>query len=105
MQAKKGDWVEIENIVLQPEERAENLPEDTKKTPLKIWVRGFLETDRSNIGDEVEITTLTERKIIGKLIDMNPRHIHNYGDTIEELIQLGEELKKELSKAIEGGVK
>ena len=28
---KKGTWVEIEEIVLTPEDRAKNIPEETKK--------------------------------------------------------------------------
>ena len=32
--AKKGDWVQIHNIVLTPEQRAAGVPDDTKKCPL-----------------------------------------------------------------------
>ncbi|HBG38663.1 MAG TPA: 2-amino-4-ketopentanoate thiolase, partial [Clostridiaceae bacterium] len=28
---KKGEWVQIHDIVLKPEERSPHLPEDTKK--------------------------------------------------------------------------
>ncbi|MCT4562924.1 MAG: 2-amino-4-oxopentanoate thiolase subunit OrtA [Maledivibacter sp.] len=105
MKARKGDWVEIENLILQPEERSTNLPEDTRKVPLNMWVRGFLQTDEAEVGEEVEIITLTERKISGKLVEMAPRHNYDYGDTIIELIQIGEELKRELAKALERGVK
>ena len=37
----KGTWVEIEQVILTPEERATNLPEDTKKTPYVLRVSGF----------------------------------------------------------------
>ena len=37
-----GDWVEIEETILSPEERTSRLPEDTKKTPLKQWLKGNL---------------------------------------------------------------
>lgn len=103
MEAKKGDWVEIENVILEPEERAGHLPEDTRKTALKMWVRGFLETSNAKMGQNVKIITLAERKINGKLVEINPRYTHNYGDTIVELIQLGEELKKELLQVLKGG--
>ena len=43
--AKKGDWVQIHNIVLKPEERSSALPEDTKKHPLEMWVKGYLQAD------------------------------------------------------------
>ena len=32
---KKGTWVEIEEIVLIPEERSQSIPDETKQTPLK----------------------------------------------------------------------
>jgi hypothetical protein len=37
---KKGSWVQIHYIVLQPSERADNVPEDTKQVPLELWVKG-----------------------------------------------------------------
>ena len=37
MKAKAGDFVRIHNIVLKVGERADNLPEDTKKVPLEMW--------------------------------------------------------------------
>ncbi len=43
---EKGSWVEIEHIVLQPEERAQNLPEDTKKTPYVMRLSGFFDRGR-----------------------------------------------------------
>ncbi len=42
--AKKGDWVQIHQIVLKPEERAPQVPEDTKKVPLEFWVKGYAVT-------------------------------------------------------------
>ena len=35
MDAKRGDWVRIHNVVLEAGERAPNLPEETQKYPLK----------------------------------------------------------------------
>jgi hypothetical protein len=34
MLAKKGDWVMIYNIVLEPKDRAPQIPEETKKVPI-----------------------------------------------------------------------
>ena len=45
--AKKGDWVQIHNIVLTPEERSSALPEDTKSHPLEMWVKGYLQQRKS----------------------------------------------------------
>ena len=50
MDAKINDWVIIHNIVLTPEERAAQVPEDTKKVSLEMWVKGFIQSDAS-IGD------------------------------------------------------
>ena len=36
--AKKGDWVLTHTIVLTPAERAPQVPEDTHKVPLEMWV-------------------------------------------------------------------
>ena len=54
---KKGTWVQVHEIVLEPEERTGKLPEDTKKVPLEMWVKGFL-TDDAAMGEEAEIETL-----------------------------------------------
>ena len=97
MNAQKGNWVEIENVVLEPGQRATHLPEDTKKTPLMMWLKGFLETESATIGDKVRIRTLTGRTIEGKLVEINPRHKYDYGETIKELIQIDEELRQELA--------
>jgi len=42
--AKKGDWVQIQVTILHPEERAPQVPEDTKKVPLEMRVKGFYKT-------------------------------------------------------------
>jgi len=94
MDAKKGDWVRIHNIVLKPEERAENLPEDTKKVPLEMWVKGFLLNDEANIGDEVEIETYIGRKTKGALVEVNPRWEHDFGEVVPELLHIGRHLRK-----------
>ena len=63
MPAIQGDWVEVENTVLNPEERLDNLPASTKKAPLKMWVRGFLQAVSADVGDQVKVKTLTGRKM------------------------------------------
>lgn len=91
--AVKNDWVEVENVVLKPEERAAHLPEDTKATPLMMWTKGFLIDDEAEIGDEVSIKTLTGRIVKGKLVEINPRHVHDFGSPVHELLEIGMELK------------
>lgn len=91
--AKKGDWVQIHQIVLKPEERTGKLPEDTKKVPLELWVKGFLNHD-ANIYDEVEITTLTGRKVKGELVLINPRYEYGFGEEyVPELLKIGRQLR------------
>ncbi|SHI52156.1 hypothetical protein SAMN02745975_00056 [Geosporobacter subterraneus DSM 17957] len=96
MEARKGDWVMIHNIVLTSEERAPQVPEDTKQVPLESWVKGFLEKDAA-IGDEVKITTVTGRKVNGKLVEIHPAYKHNFGDFVPELLQIGIQLKEMLA--------
>ncbi|RKD34633.1 2-amino-4-oxopentanoate thiolase subunit OrtA [Thermohalobacter berrensis] len=97
--AKKGDWVRIHNVVLNPEERAPKVPDDTKKVPLEMWVKGFLLNDEAKIGDEVEIETYIGRKVKGKLIEINPYYDHDFGKCVPELLYIG----KQLRSFLEGG--
>ncbi len=39
--AKQNDYVMIHRIVLEPEARAPQVPEDTKAVPLELWAKGF----------------------------------------------------------------
>lgn len=88
MDAKHGDWVIVHNIVLNPSQRAPQVPEDTKLHPLEMWVKGFIDED-ANIGDLVKIKTITGRVVEGKLIEVNPYYTHDYGKCIPELLQIG----------------
>lgn len=92
MNVKKGEWVQIYSIVLKPEERAPQLPEDTKKVPLELRVKGFLLED-ARIGDEVTIETVIGRRVSGKLEKVNPRYEHDFGNPIPELLRIGIEAK------------
>lgn len=90
---KKGEWVQIHEIILKPEERTAKIPEDTKKVPLELWVKGFLNKD-SNLGDTVEITTITGRTVSGELVDVNPTYDYGFGDQfIPELLKIGKQAK------------
>ena len=86
---KKGTWVQIHNIVLRSEERTGKLPEDTKKVPLEMWVKGFLCAD-AEVGDEVRIETLTGRTVSGSLVCAEPVYSHGFGDIyIPEMLNIG----------------
>lgn len=84
----KGTWVEIEQVVLKPEERASNLPEETKSVPYVMHVSGFLDAD-AVLGEDVSIHTIIGRKLSGRLITVNPSYSHSFGDTIPELLTIG----------------
>jgi len=92
---KKGSWVQIKKIVLNPNERAINLPETTKKVPLILWVKGYLLSD-SELGDEVEIETVTGRIETGVLITVNPFYSHSYGKFVPEILKIDEIVKSTL---------
>lgn len=91
--AKKGDWVQIHNVVLNPEERSSALPEDTKKHPLEMWVKGYLQSD-AELGEEVEVITRTGRKAVGKLVNESPYFEHNFGFLIPEVLKIGDMVRE-----------
>ncbi|MDP4116930.1 MAG: 2-amino-4-oxopentanoate thiolase subunit OrtA [Bacteroidota bacterium] len=90
--AKKGDWVQIHQIVLKAGERAPQVPEDTQAVPLELWVKGILQQDAA-IGDSVIITTVTGRTVTGELTAVNPGYTHNYGSYVPELLKIDTQLK------------
>lgn len=86
----KGTWVEIEQVVLTPEQRAATLPEDTKQVPYMMHISGFLQKD-ADMGDEVEVKSIIGRSHTGKLITVNPGYAHSFGKTVPELLTIGTE--------------
>ena len=97
MKAKVGDFVRIHNIVLKVGERADNLPEDTKKVPLEMWngqIQTILLEKEAEIGEEVEVITITGRKVKGILVEINPVYRHNYGEFVPEILQIGLQARK-----------
>ncbi len=91
--AKKGDWVQIQNVVLPAGHRAPQVPEDTQACDLKLWVKGVLLND-AEIGEEAEVKTVTGRVTKGTLCDVNPRYVHDYGEFQPELLQIELQLKE-----------
>lgn len=90
--AKKGDWVQIRQIVLEPGQRSSQVPEDTSKVPFILLVKGFLTSD-ANLGDKVTITTVIGREITGELVAVNPGYNHSFGPPPRELMSIGSELR------------
>lgn len=98
MEAKRGDWVRIHSIVLDVGERAPNIPEDTQKVPLEVWVKGFLLDDSAKIGDLVEVETYIGRKVKGNLVEINPHWEHDYGKAVPEILYIGRQARELLSE-------
>lgn len=93
MKAKKGDWVMVHNIVLTPEQRAPQVPDDTKKVPLEMWVKGYAQAAAKK-GEEVEIETITGRKVTGTLVEVGPTYAHSFGNHVPELLKIGKQLRE-----------
>ena len=81
---QKGEWARIHKIILEPSERAPQIPDDTKKVPLEMWVKGYLDAD-AELGETVSITTVTGRKETGELLEANPCYTHSFGKYVPEL--------------------
>jgi hypothetical protein len=93
MMIEKGTWVEIVREVLSPEERSNAIPDETKKTPLIMWVRGnTLQPGR--LGEEVEIETISGRKIKGKITQIEPSYTHSFGRYVGEVSYIGKQARE-----------
>ena len=84
----KGTWVEIERVLLKPEERAPNLPEDTRACPYVLRISGFLQ-EEAELGAEVKILSLIGNEHRGMLRIVNPSYSHSFGTTVPELLTIG----------------
>lgn len=88
-----GTWVEIEQVLLTPEERAPSLPPETKAVPYVMRVSGFLAED-AELGQEVAIRTLIGRELRGTLRVVTPGYAHSFGETVPELLTIGTEAEE-----------
>ena len=94
--ARKGDLVQIHNIILNPDQRPENLPPSTKVVPYECWIKGFLLDESAILGNQVTIKTFIGRKLSGTLCLVNPIYDHNFGTPQKELLAIGNEVRKQL---------
>jgi hypothetical protein len=86
----KGKWVEIEQTILTPAERAPQVPDDTRATPYLLHVSGFLQNE-AVMGEDATVLTLIGRRLSGRLVNANPAYTHSFGTTVEELLLIGKE--------------
>lgn len=94
----KGTWVQIQQQILSPAERAPQVPADTAKVPLVMVTKGFLQAD-GHINAQVAVKTLSGRIVEGKLVKALPRFSHDFGDAVPELLAIGPRVRAML----EGG--
>lgn len=94
---EKGSWVQIHQVVLPAGERAPQVPDDTQEVPLELRVKGFLLTE-AEIGEEVEIETMTGRKLKGILENPDPSYEHKFGRLLPEILRIGKQVKSMLKE-------
>ncbi|MBN1146756.1 MAG: 2-amino-4-ketopentanoate thiolase [Anaerolineales bacterium] len=92
-QVLPGTWVEIEQVVLTPEQRAPSLPEDTKQVPYILRVSGFL-IEPAELGQPAHIRTIIGRELSGVLKTVNPSYSHSFGMVVPELLTIGTEAEQ-----------
>ena len=90
---QSGTWVEIEQVILTPEQRAPTLPEDTKRVPYVLRVSGFL-IEPAELGAQARIRTIIGRELSGVLRTVNPSYSHSFGTVVPELLTIGTEAEK-----------
>ncbi len=83
-----GTWVEVQRVLLQPEQRSSALPEETRTCPYVLRMSGFLRND-AQIGDQVTISSMIGHEHTGELITVNPSYAHTFGATVPELLPIG----------------
>jgi hypothetical protein len=88
----QGTLVDIHCCVLQADERAPQVPDDTRQVPLEMRVKGFLVAS-ADPGETAEIITPAGRRLRGTLAAVNPAYTHGFGAPLPELSGIGEEVR------------
>ncbi len=91
----KGSFVELHRVLLEPGERAQQVPEETQRVPLEQTVKGVLLED-AEPGGAAEVTTAAGRRVKGTLRRVDPEYEHGFGAPVPELLAVGEELRARL---------
>ena len=87
-----GRWVEIRRTLLEPAERAPQVPEDTRRVPLEMRAKGFL-LHTATVGEEADIETVTGRRLRGALSAVEPAYTHGFGAPVVELLDIAGEVR------------
>ena len=88
----KGDWVQIEAVMLTPEQRPGSLPASTRACSYIMRCNGYLMADAAE-GQDCQIRTLAGRHVKGRLLAAEPAYGHSYGRVIKELLDVRGELQ------------
>jgi len=97
-EATRGELVLIHQVILSPEERAENIPDCTKCVPYEAWIKGFLLDEEASIGGTVKIETFIGRTLSGTLVKVQPGYDHGFGKPPLPLITASLEARKRIDK-------
>jgi hypothetical protein len=87
--AEKGAWARIKKTVLESGQRADRLPEETRRVPFVMWVKGSL-VEAGGVGDTVTVLTKSGRLESGELVEIDPVYELNYGGYVEQLRGIGD---------------
>lgn len=93
--AKKGDWVLLRGTVLEPGDRAPQVPADTARVPLLMWVKGRLLED-AQPGQQASVLTRAGRLAEGVLEEEAPFYAHGFGGFVPELLDVQEGIRAAL---------
>lgn len=92
-------WTEIEWTVLDPAERAENAPADTRGVPYLARARGL--ASDPVVGKEAEIRTVTGRVLRGTVSAVGAGHGHGFGSPLPAWVHLKERIRSLLREAFD----
>ena len=93
--AKRGDWVRIHSVVLEPGQRAPQVPEDTARVPLELWIKGYVQQD-AQAGDQVSVLTRCARLVEGTLLEGGLDYTHSFGAYVPKVTQISDMVRARL---------
>ncbi|WUH99968.1 2-amino-4-oxopentanoate thiolase subunit OrtA [Spirillospora sp. NBC_00431] len=88
-----GTRVLVRYTLLAPEERAPNLPEDTRAVPYVVRTKGILLAE-AHAGEQVLVRTPTGREVAGELVLPDPADEHGFGRAHPALVRVIDEIGK-----------
>lgn len=84
-------WTEVERLILRSAERASTCPRDTRAKPYLVRIRGM--AVRPVVGDQVEIRTVTDRHLVGRVRELEPGYEHTFGHPLPEWVRMRDHIR------------